>query len=268
MTLLQVSFIILVGSLVSNVVCYALWPQSAATNLQDNVTRTLDSFSTLLSMLTNTFLLGDSSSLHQPSQGKLQRAVESHQASFTSLKKNLTEAHSEWMCGGPRAPTSGDRYSAGQAYEDAVDSLNRLAQHLNGLRSGTRLQYELTKAQHDGKIVLKNRTVDLRKQNTLSMNIDREGGLKGKAVDHGQNDSDSEEAAMLQAAAVIFGELVDELGPPLNALSVSQCSRIVPTTDEHVCRPLARIRSNDSVKHSSNAGTLRERILNQKNFFN
>jgi hypothetical protein len=216
---MHVAFVVLMGVLVANFVCFTIWPQTATANLQENMIKTLDSFSTLLSMLTNTFLLGDSSSLHQPSQGRLQRAVENHQASFTSLKKDLTEARSERLFGGPGKADSklDDKSNAGLAYEDAVDSLNRLAQHLNGLRSGTRLQYELTKAHRDGKIVLKRKAVDLRMQNTLSQNLERENG-KGKGID---NEPNSEEDAMLQAAAVIFGELVDELGPPLSALSVS-----------------------------------------------
>ncbi|TDL21690.1 hypothetical protein BD410DRAFT_789429 [Rickenella mellea] len=224
-TLMHVAFVVLMGVLVANVVCFTLWPQTATANLQENMIKTLDSFSTLLSMLTNTFLLGDSSSLHQPSQGRLQRAVENHQASFTSLKKDLTEAHSERLFGGPGKADSklDDKSNAGLAYEDAVDSLNRLAQHLNGLRSGTRLQYELTKALQDGKVVLKRKAVDLRmQQNTLSQNLERENG-KGKATDNAQH---SEEDAMLRAAAVIFGELVDELGPPLSALSTTCTSTL------------------------------------------
>ena len=73
-TLLSVSFIVFVGAIVSNLVCYCIWPQSATVNLQDNMTKTLDSFSTLLRMLTNTFLLDEP--LHQPSHDKLQKAIE------------------------------------------------------------------------------------------------------------------------------------------------------------------------------------------------
>ena len=87
---MQVTSIIVVGTLIANLVCYRIWPQSAAENLQDNMSKMLDFFVTLLSMLTNTFLLGNSSLLHQPSQNKLQRAIDSHQASFTDLKKIST----------------------------------------------------------------------------------------------------------------------------------------------------------------------------------
>lgn len=224
---MQVASIIFIGSLISNVVCYAIWPQSAAQNLQDNMSKTLDSFSTLLSMLTNTFLLGDSSLLHQPSQNKLQRAVESHQASFTSLKKNLNEARSEWLCGGPSVPGTNGQDNAARAYEDAVDCMNRLAQHLNGLRSGTRLQHDLTQAAREGKIAMALRKNARQEVPSFSRRLGREvrAAMKGKTIETDPEpdpEIGDEEAATLQAAAVMFGELVDDMGPPLSALAVRQ----------------------------------------------
>ncbi|KAJ8508004.1 hypothetical protein ONZ45_g9692 [Pleurotus djamor] len=235
-TLLQVSFIILCGSTVSNLVCYVIFPQTATSNLQTNMIKTLDSFSTLLNMLTNAFLLEDG--LHHPSQGKLQDAVQAHQGSFTSLKKDMKEAKSEWLYGGPGsrardepeaaeplmrppAPGNGDHQNGNgvsfrqdgkgagaslRAYEDAVDSLTRLAQHLNGLRSGTRLQYELTKA---GLVRSKSKGKGKRGAEG-SINVETEG--------------EGEDDALLKAAATMFGDLVDDLGPPLKALSTT-CSR-------------------------------------------
>lgn len=229
-TLLSVAFIVFVGAAVSNLVCYLIWPQRATVNLQDNMTKTLDSFSTLLRMLTNTFLLEEP--LHQPSHDKLQKAIESHQSSFTSLKKNLAEAHSEWFSGGP----SGDS-SAGRAYEDAVDSLNRLAQHLNGLRSGTRLQYDLTKAHAEGKVVLKNRFTKRGAQNGGDFLSAGESSQSKPAAEA----PIEEDNVLLQAAAVMFGDLVDDLGPPLKALSVwhSLSSLFCISLLLSVCRTLA-----------------------------
>ncbi|KAF4597849.1 hypothetical protein EYR38_006240 [Pleurotus pulmonarius] len=224
-TLLQVALIVVTGSVISNLVCHLIFPQTATANLQTNMTKTLDSFSTLLTMLTNAFLLEEG--LHHPSQGKLQEAVKAHQGSFTSLKKDLEEAKSEWLYGGPwsrardqpETPRSAglrdeeareglsfrqDGKGAGasmRAYQDAVDSLTRLAQHLNGLRSGTRLQYELTKA---GLVRLKGKAKN----------------ANGETVTVGSDMSaEGEEDALLKAAATMFGDLVDDLGPPLKALS-------------------------------------------------
>ena len=45
---------------------------------------------------------------------------------------------------------------------------------------------------------------------------------KGKDVSeqNGNPSEDDEETAMLQAAATVFGDLMDDLAPPLKALSV------------------------------------------------
>ncbi|KAI0351344.1 hypothetical protein OH77DRAFT_1411233 [Trametes cingulata] len=214
-TLMQVAFIVIVGAMISNAVCLLIWPQRATKNLQDNMTKTLESFSTLLGMLSQTFLLEEP---HGFSADKLQRAVANHQASFTSLKKSLDEAHSERFFGGPGRV--GDeaqlRGSSGQAYQDAIDSLNRLGQHLNGLRSGISLQHEIIKGYREGKLVLKNTS----RQRGGDAST---GNGKGKFVDSSFASASAldEETALLQAAASVFGDLMDDLGPPLKALSTT-----------------------------------------------
>jgi hypothetical protein len=165
------------------------------------MTKTLDSFSTLLELLTNAFLLEEG--LQQPSQEHLVKAVANHQSSFTSLKKNLKEAQSEWIPA--RKGQGSGEGSLGRAYEDAVDSMNRLAQHLNGLRGGTRLQYELTKAGVVGQ---------------AKKASDANGKRRVDGVSTVTEETD-EESMMLRAAAEMFGDLMDDLGGPLRALSVS-----------------------------------------------
>ncbi|KAH9839086.1 Fusaric acid resistance protein-like-domain-containing protein [Rhodofomes roseus] len=233
-TLLQVSFIILCGTTVANLVCILLWPQRATKNLQDAMTKTLQSFSTLLEMLTDTFLLEDS--LRNLTSDKLQKAAQSHQASFTSLKKHFEEAQSEWLFGGPKKPrgdkTGSLHESSGQAYQDAIDCLNRLGQHLNGLRSGTTLQYELIRAEKDGKLVLKNHH-----PSTPSGTVpDSESSATVREDD---------DAAMLQAAAAMFGDLIDDLGPPLKALSTACITTLKRLKDGFTKRadPVNRITS-------------------------
>lgn len=198
-TLFQVTAIVLCGSMISNLVCYFIWPQSATSNLQANMIKTLDSFSTVLSMLTKNFLLETDTR----DASKLQQAVQNHQNSFTSLKKDLGEAQSEWMyrdfnlesefgVGSKGNSILKNEFASHRGYEDAVDSMNRLAQHLNGLRSGLSLQQEFTKA-------------------GLSQQHDPLG--KARAID-------DDSSAILDAAAEMFGDLVDDLGPPLKGLSV------------------------------------------------
>jgi hypothetical protein len=209
-TLLQVALIIAIGACISNFVCMALWSQSAKKNLQANMVKTLDSFSTLLSLLTSTFLLEDE--FYQPSQEKISKAVADHQAAFTGLKKNLAEARSERLGGGPSA---GSSRSSGDPYEDAVDSLTRLAQHLNGLRSGTSLQYELAKAHRDGKVAIR--------RGSAFATVLETGVAKGKSASSDELGNATEnENVMLRAAAAMFGDLVGELDSPLRALSVSR----------------------------------------------
>lgn len=147
--------------------------------------------------MTNTFLLEEG--LHPPSWQKLHRAVEDHQASFTKLKRQLLEAQTEWHFSIQLPNITDDgtqRNSRAKSYQDAVDSLNRLGQHLNGLRGGTRLQYQLTQA-----------------------------GVLGPHS--GRDEADDKETAQLKAAAAMFDDLLIEVGRPLKALTVrlfSKCS--------------------------------------------
>ncbi|KAK7692161.1 hypothetical protein QCA50_003780 [Cerrena zonata] len=214
-TLLEVSFIVLVGALISNLVCYTLWPQQATNNLQNTMSKTLDSFSTLLTTITHTFTLEEP--VRQPSQEKLKKAIDGHQASFTALRKHLAEAQSERWFGGPgKSSTAPSRENLGQAYEDAVDSLNRLGQHLNGLRSGTSLQFELIQANKEGKLTLKNRT--LRASSGLPPAVSSSGTIKDKGIPTVPTDDD-----LLQAAAEVFENLLDDLDSPIKSLA-STCS--------------------------------------------
>lgn len=170
------------------------------------MTQTLDSFSTLLGMLTQTFLLEEP---HGFSSGRIQRAVADHQASFTSLKKSLVEAQSERLFGGPGKVGDGAqlRGSSGQAYRDAIDSLNRLGQHLNGLRSGISLQHELIKGHQKGEMNVRNL---MPQRQAVEL-----GNGKGKV-----SEISNDETALLHSATTVFGDLIDDLGPPLKALSV------------------------------------------------
>ncbi|THU95504.1 hypothetical protein K435DRAFT_723585 [Dendrothele bispora CBS 962.96] len=311
-TLLQVCSIVLTGSIVSNLVCYLIWPTTATQNLQSNMVKTLDSFSTLLSMLTETFLLEPGAiSNHRNSQGKIQRAVEAHQGSFTGLKKSLKEAKSEWfLWGRMRRPDwktlpgrearwreslmnqdgsygtldvgSGEDHMKGKgrrrAYEDAVDSLNRLGQHLNGLRSGTRLQYELTKAgivdmgfgkgKGDGQGKGKggagagagagahvskkiNGNEDTVQSARFSQTHPNSATTKtGLLVDVSIAEEDDEETAILKTAAAMFGDLVDDLGPPLKALAAT-CAHSLKRLRE------AFVHAHSDVHHHHRPGSRR-----------
>ncbi|KAI0032892.1 Fusaric acid resistance protein-like-domain-containing protein [Vararia minispora EC-137] len=215
-TLASVSFIVFIGTCVSNLVCYTVWPQSATANLEKSMVKTLDSYSTLLKLVTNTFLLEEPA--HRLSQEKIKNAVADHQASFTQLKKNLSEARSERVCGGP-ADGPG-RLGTRRPYEDAVDSLTRLGQHLNGLRSGITLQYDIARAYRDGRLEARKRSSRARSRSGT------DASDKGKTQGRAGNGFEDEETVVIKAVATIFGGMVDELGPPLQALSTT-CTRAI-----------------------------------------
>ncbi|GAA6057794.1 hypothetical protein JCM3770_001043 [Rhodotorula araucariae] len=137
----QVLLIAAIGSLISNAVCFLLWPQSATSKLQADLNNTLSSFGTLLDMLTKTFLL-DTDFSTRPED--LKTAIDAHQAAFTTLKSSLSQAKYEVF----------DSRMAGTAksYDQAVASMTRLAQGLTGMRAGCTLQWELIRAREEGKL--------------------------------------------------------------------------------------------------------------------
>lgn len=272
-TLLEVSAIVLIGVLISNGVCFLFWPQHATRNLHKTMSQTLDSFSTLLTMITETFLLEEP--LLLVSQAKLDQAAKNHQASFTKLRKDLNETQSERIVNRTNksaltlssaelglADTSHSPNNLNQAYDDAIDSLNRLGQHLNGLRSGIGVQHELVKASRDGKLHLRSRsTRRYRTNSVLSIN----GQSK---VPDGGDDRDAEETALLQAAADAFGDMIEDLGPPLKALSVNICTDVFLcfAADARLfiyfCRVRVAIVSSDFGKSSMTPGLRRKSSAN------
>ncbi|KAK7056022.1 Fusaric acid resistance protein-like-domain-containing protein [Favolaschia claudopus] len=135
--LLQTSFIAFCGAVISNLACYFIWPQSATAILKANIVTTLDSFSNVLESVTSAFCIDDG--IHN-SILKLENTT-SKPSSFATLKNNLRESQSEWI--GRRRGGPGGRL--GKAYEDALDSMNRLKQHLDELRTGRSLRYDLVR---------------------------------------------------------------------------------------------------------------------------
>ncbi|GAA5929392.1 hypothetical protein JCM3775_002329 [Rhodotorula graminis] len=137
----QVLLLAAFGSAISNAICFLVWPQSATSKLQADLNNTLSSFSTLLDMLTKTFLLDTDFST---SPETLKKAIDAHQASFTTLKASLSQAKFEVF----------DSRMAGTStsYDQVVASMTRLAQGLTGMRAGCALQWELLRARDEGRL--------------------------------------------------------------------------------------------------------------------
>ncbi|KIJ39387.1 hypothetical protein M422DRAFT_257704 [Sphaerobolus stellatus SS14] len=176
-----------------------LFPSSVQVHLQSSTTTSLSSFSTLLTTLTRTFLLDPD---FHPKQSKLLKAVEDHQETFTNLKRDLEEAHSEWLgmslvsiailCG------IGSRRKAekGEAYDDAVDC------GADEEEFWMRTSRKVTEERGKGK--------------------GNEGGRSRSSERERERESEQEEKdATLEAAASMFGDLVDDLGPPMSALATA-----------------------------------------------
>ncbi|KAI9278480.1 Fusaric acid resistance protein-like-domain-containing protein [Phascolomyces articulosus] len=130
----QITSAVATGTVITVSACILFWPFSAAKKLNKDLDATLTSYRVLLKLLTKTFLLDDD--LPEFTANKsLQTAIESHRASFTALQKSLKEAKLEVMW---NSQVRGRTHE----YEQIVKSMQRLAQHVGGLRSSCGLQFE------------------------------------------------------------------------------------------------------------------------------
>ncbi|OXG16573.1 hypothetical protein C361_04943 [Cryptococcus neoformans Tu259-1] len=144
--LIEILLIVFTGVCITNLVCITVAPVSATSNLQKSISKSLNSFSRLLDLLTSTFLLEKSTVKEKGLT--LKDAVRDHSAAFKTLQKDLSEAKHE------RALDGRIRGRKLQLYDAAIVSLGRLAQHLSSLRSSTRLQESLVRASREGRISL------------------------------------------------------------------------------------------------------------------
>ncbi|WOO77198.1 uncharacterized protein LOC62_01G000785 [Vanrija pseudolonga] len=142
----EVLFIVIIGATITNLVSFLVFPVSATSRLQNSISKSLKSFSTLLDLLTSCFLL--EKTVLRENRMTLAEAVKSHGAAFKSLKADLSEAKHERIID-PRV-----RGRKLELYDAALGSMARLAQHLAGMRSSTRMQEALIRASLDGRIVL------------------------------------------------------------------------------------------------------------------
>ncbi|KAK0553878.1 hypothetical protein OC846_000747 [Tilletia horrida] len=212
----QVSIVVIAGTLVSNAACFLIWPQSACTNLQEDIVRNLSGFSTLVKVLTKTFLLDDPSQFHYNSD-RIKRAIDNHHASFISLRKNLQEARLE-------APLDARMRHVSDRYVKVVDSMNRLAQHLTGLRSSCGLQHQIM--------------VDRKIQEAATLQAGTGSGFEDPFADPAKESDDLKHTASeqgsqrlqklgsetLKARASSFEHFASNIGPHMRSL-VFTCTR-------------------------------------------
>jgi hypothetical protein len=123
-----------------------LFPTSATSRLQNSISKSIKSFSTLLDLLASTFLLEKATA--KEDRPTLKEAAQSHSSALKTLKTDLAEAKHERVFD-PRI-----RGRKLKLYDAAIASLGRLAQHLSGMRSGTRLQETLIRVAREGRLDL------------------------------------------------------------------------------------------------------------------
>ncbi|CAO3625347.1 unnamed protein product [Cunninghamella blakesleeana] len=131
--IVQITTAIATGTLVTVASCVLFWPSSATKKLQNDLEATLTSYKVLLKLLTKTFLLDDDLPEFK-ANSILQSAIESHRASFTSLQKSLKEAKLECLWNKQIRGCTNE-------YEQIIKSMQRLSQHVGGLRSSCGIQF-------------------------------------------------------------------------------------------------------------------------------
>ncbi|PWN43915.1 hypothetical protein IE81DRAFT_365332 [Ceraceosorus guamensis] len=214
----DVSLVVAVGALVTNTVCFLLWPQSACTNLESDIQRNLQGFATLLRVLTKTFLLDDPDEFHIRAD-RIKKASDNLHASFTSLKKNLGEAKLE-------APFDWRMRGQISSYVSVVECMNGLALHLGGLRSSCGLQHDIMAAQRVERQAAEQHGIRMPEHD---QNMAVAGAVSGRplsALIDDQDDSNDEqaEAAHFQERAVAFNAFLEGVGPHMRSL-VFTCAR-------------------------------------------
>ncbi|KAI9363139.1 Fusaric acid resistance protein-like-domain-containing protein [Pilaira anomala] len=131
----QITTSVATGTLITVACCIIFWPVSAAKKLKKDVDETLVSYRVLLKLLTKTFLLDDDLPEFKANR-TLQTAIQSHQASFTALQKSLKEAKLETVW-------NSEVRGRAEEYDQVIKSMQRLAQHMGGLRSSCGIQFEI-----------------------------------------------------------------------------------------------------------------------------
>ncbi|GAN06647.1 conserved hypothetical protein [Mucor ambiguus] len=131
----QITTAVATGTLITVACCVIFWPVSAAKKLKKDVDATLSSYRVLLKLLTKTFLLDDDLPEFKANR-TLQAAIQSHQASFTALQKSLKEAKLETVW-------NSEVRGRATEYDAVIKSMQRLAQHMGGLRSSCGIQFEI-----------------------------------------------------------------------------------------------------------------------------
>lgn len=132
--IIQVSIIVLMAIAISNLLAFSLWRSSAIDDLHRLMVECFGSFSSSLGGITHSFLRG---SVKDVNSKKYESIEASHRTVFGSLLKNLKEAKFEHYLRGTEKQHRQETL--------LVESMQRLAQNIGGLRSAAHTQFLLLK---------------------------------------------------------------------------------------------------------------------------
>ncbi|CUS15498.1 unnamed protein product [Tuber aestivum] len=229
----QVSTIVIMSIVISNFLAFTLWPTSAVGKLRQLMIRSTDSFSAMacysplfhrLTIITRSFLNGSEDELLGEN---FKSATTNHRTVFTSLIKNLKEAKYEHCLRGTE-----------QEYEvekQLIECMQRLAQHIGGLRSAASTQFTLLATAQEHRANAKSGGAS----GGIPMNP-REDATDGPQLftppDHDQIAAPSRFASISEATSIagsdistveedttapirIFDQFIFHLGPPMKSLA-------------------------------------------------
>ncbi|TIB78009.1 hypothetical protein E3Q23_00950 [Wallemia mellicola] len=126
--LVQYLAMAIIGIIITSSVCLLIWPKSSTSALRKDLSSSLNSFGMLLETLYCNFTLEHDKILDKDS---FDRAVKDHDEAFVTLQAELPNALRERWLRDKRVNNSQIR----QTYKHTVEAIERLAQHLTGLRS-------------------------------------------------------------------------------------------------------------------------------------
>ncbi|KAI8975478.1 Fusaric acid resistance protein-like-domain-containing protein [Mycotypha africana] len=215
----QITTAVAMGTVITVASCILFWPVSAAKKLKKDLNTTLSSYSVLLKLLTKTFLL-DNDLPEFKANRTLQSAIESHQASFTSLQKSLKEAKLE------RFWNSSIRAKADE-YDQVIHSMQRLAQHMGGLRSSCGIQFEIMGSEATKKFKELAREKKKKKQSQINLFSTASGAFNNWNVRAGYRRRKLQEEMRRQRS---FFSRSDE---HLNHILKTRSTTAIPTTSSY-----------------------------------
>ncbi|KAI8052769.1 hypothetical protein BDF21DRAFT_371567 [Thamnidium elegans] len=258
--------IVTIGTAISAFVCWFVWPMTATKKLKSDIDDTLMAIRILLKLLTKTFLL-DTDLPEFTANENLQTAINSHRTSFTSLQSSLADAKREYY--------NLHIWKHAEGYDTIVSSLQRLAQHVGGLRSSCGLQFEVKKGpdnkgygtipkdEHQKTDIFKKKKVyhikandqrkkmeyELKKEHTHSQSFNdfEEEDTKPKGGYYHIEQPNQEEEEEEEGALVQF---IKTVRPPMKSLAYTCKQTIVHLQSRFTCSTTERTPSFDLLRQN------------------